>query len=171
MRSPQSVRILNTEHRRLNTEDPKEGGAGETNGHSPPHKTLFNLTAFWTEAELESLKKLEAMHFDEPGDQPWTKTSVFMNTGKRPMKKYPLIWITPVHLFEVNKILHQKLPPSHHREVFLKCHSKVESAVGKGRRPEDVDSQSWLTSFCLTEVLNQLNEEVKINKNAARANG
>lgn len=122
----------------------------------------------WTDAEVEAMEKFAALHLQKPNGQPWTKTSVHINTGKRPMIKYPLIWCSPHTIWEIKKLLDRKLPDTHHREVFLKCQSRVEAQVAKGKMAENCDSQSWLTGFCLNEVLSQLNEEVKVKRNSER---
>lgn len=118
--------------------------------------------------DQDKLVELTKAHFETPKDQPWAQNSVFINTGRQPLKKYPLIWITPLGLFQVLKVLHESLPPTHHKLVFLACQSRIEGAMATGRRPETCDAQSWLLSFCLSQVLEQFNQELKVEANVRR---
>lgn len=113
------------------------------------------------EAEAESM----LMSADETPDAEWTRSPAFMSAGRRPMRKYPDIWLTRPELVHAIKVLQSKLPQTHWREVFMKVNTRLTSGKANGQRPERGNAAGWITGWALTEVLEQYNAEVKINRN------
>lgn len=51
-----------------------------------------------SEEEETPVQKMVKLALDEPNDQPWTRTNAYMLSGRRPMKKYPNIFLTPYEM-------------------------------------------------------------------------
>lgn len=101
---------------------------------------------------------------DEP-DADWTRSPAYMNAGRRPMIKYPDLWATPHELAHALRLINAKLPISHVREVFALVNSRLTQMRVDGKRTDRINAAAWLSSWALTEVLQQYNNELKARRN------
>lgn len=87
-------------------------------------------------------------------------SQVFATTGRRPMKKYPEIWLTRNELADVFRaLLDRGVPSGQFYRVFHKVRSKLITGKAQGRKPEMVASFNWLTGWALEETLREMKAE------------
>lgn len=117
-----------------------------------------------TDAQREQLNAaIEAL--EAPSGQEWTKSPVFIGTGRRPMKKYPSIFITPHELAQVFQLYESE-------GVFGKLRRSlqlVESRI-KTRKTHDppVNAHAWLMGWAFTDAVSAENETTKLKANSRR---
>lgn len=102
---------------------------------------------------------------ETPHAQDWTKSPVFIGTGRRPMKKYPTIFISPHELAQVFELYEKE-------GVFKKLRRSlqlVESRL-KSRKSHDppVNAHAWLMGWAFTDAVSAENETTKLKANSRR---
>lgn len=121
-----------------------------------------------TSEECEYLTLAE-QQLQTPAAQDWTNTNAFINIGRRPMKKYPEIFLTQGELAQAFRLWDGKIPRSEFWRVFQKALTRVRTHMRDGRKTADqIDSASWLTSFCYQDVLTELEKETRLQNQRAR---
>lgn len=110
----------------------------------------------------DELLKIAYSHLEKPEGQHWTRTNAFIGIGRRPMKKYPEIFISPTELKRVFETYESSgLPKSKWKNAFLLAESRIKTKVANERiLPHSIDVYSWLTNFILTDLLGQVPKEV-----------
>jgi hypothetical protein len=93
-------------------------------------------------------------------------SNLFIVAGRRPMLKYPNIWLSPAELVQVIDGFHDKgLDGKTQKKVFESVSSRVTSQVAAGKGIEKIHVYGWLTGFELTNTLQQ----VKASKDLERS--
>lgn len=132
------------------------------NNGQPPERIEISPDA--TDAQREQLNAaMEAL--EAPSGQEWTKSPVFIGTGRRPMKKYPSIFITPHELAQVFQLYESEgVFPKLRRSMQL-----VESRI-KTRKTHDppVNAHAWLMGWAFTDAVSAENETTKLKVNSRR---
>lgn len=140
---------------RINNNDLKNE---ENEKEVPPHSEDEDL--------LEARENLHA----PTGSEPWEKTNDFILLGRRPMKNYPDIFMTPGDLAQVIKIYDDNLKGENWKPMFLQCEAEIKTQMAKGIKRERISALKYLTTFCLETALRLKNERVKIQRNSERPN-
>lgn len=93
----------------------------------------------------------------------------FISLMRRPMKKYPTIWLTGVELANVSEQLIEVGLGRHRRDVFLKAdaQAKRERLRVPNKDPSLIDTYSWLINFCKQRVLDEQAAVTKLDTNKA----
>ena len=107
-----------------------------------------------------ALEKLET-----PDGQPWTLDNRFISAGRRPMRDYPTIWLTPHELADVVKKLEEsQIPIYSYKDLFLKAEAKMKTYSAQGRSNQAVSVYNWLTGFLFDELLERAIKETRLAK-------
>lgn len=110
----------------------------------------------------------------QPTDPPseWQKSNQWVCAGRRPMLKYPDLWITAPELANAIRIFKNKsLPIKHWRGIFETAQANAATKRTNGVNPERYGAFNAITGWILGEALKQLNDEVKINRNRGGEDG
>lgn len=114
----------------------------------------------------EARKKLE----EPDGTKPWERSTVFINTGRRPLKSYPDLWFTPVELAEVVKKYDESgIPIVRFKEALTVAQGRVTTMKAKGESPERISAVNWLLGFIRNDMLELINKETRLKKTEGRA--
>lgn len=109
------------------------------------------------EIALEKLQK--------PDGQDWVRDNRFINAGRRPMKDYPLLWLTPGELADVVKKLEESdIPIQSYKDLFLKAEARINTYSAQGRSAQSVSVYNWLTGFLFDELLERTIKETRLAK-------
>lgn len=107
-----------------------------------------------------ALEKLE-----KPTGQPWTLDNRFVGAGRRPMKDYPTIWMTPPELADVIKKLEEsQIPVQAYKDLFLKAEARLRTYDTQGRSSQNVSVYNWMTGFLFDELLERTIKETRLAK-------
>lgn len=107
-----------------------------------------------------ALEKLES-----PAGQPWVNDNRFINAGRRPMKDYKLLWLTPGELADVVKKLEESdIPVQMYKDLFKKAEAKLKTYSTQGKSSQSVSVYNWLTGFLFDELLERTIKEARLAK-------
>ena len=107
-----------------------------------------------------ALEKLET-----PSGQPWTQDNRYMGAGRRPMRGYPALWLTPMELADVVKKLEEsQIPVQAYKDLFLKAEARLKTYTGQGRSTQGVSVYNWMTGFLFDELLERTIKETRLAK-------
>lgn len=107
-----------------------------------------------------ALEKLQS-----PGNQQWTLDNRFVNAGRRPMKDYPELWLTPFELEDIIKKLKESdIPMTSYKDLFAKAEAKLKTWKQERRSTSGVSVYNWLTGFLFQEVLETTIKETRLAK-------
>lgn len=110
--------------------------------------------------------ELERMAEDllEPPESQAVKTSsVFISCGRRPLKKYPLIWMTRSELVQTIELFDKSsIPRAESKYVLQNIQAKLTDLVAKGGDPSKKSGYSWVTGFGLTDYLDQRKKKLDL---------
>lgn len=84
----------------------------------------------------------------------------FINCGRRPIRKYPDLWITPHDLADAwRQCIDAGVPKDRIDVVFAKAAAHSETKIARGQDPSTFNAHGWIIGFGLTEGLKQLTQE------------
>jgi hypothetical protein len=107
-----------------------------------------------------ALEKLE-----QPAGQPWTNDNRHISAGRRPMRDYPSLWLTPPELADVVKKLEEsQIPVQSYKDLFLKAEARLKTYSGQGRSTQGVSVYNWMTGFLFDELLERTIKETRLAK-------
>jgi hypothetical protein len=125
--------------------------------YTPQHPESFDTT---DENMQIALDKLEA-----PNGQNWVFDNRFIGAGRRPMKDYPTIWLTPHELSDViRKLEESDIPQASYKDLFFKAEAKLKTYSSQGRSNQSVSVYNWLTGFLFDELLERTIKETRLAK-------
>lgn len=94
---------------------------------------------------------------EPPDSEVCLKSTVFVNTGRRPMRKYPEIWITRAELTDTFRLyLDSGIPPDKLKIGFTQVAGKLRTLKGEGKTTNNVSAYNWLIGWALKETLEQV---------------
>ena len=105
------------------------------------------------EAPADPLLADAEKRLEPPNGQPWTSTNQWIGAGRRPMRKFPLIFLTPHELVQALQQIRKSIPPDDVAGVFESCEARL-----RNKSPQQRDSTSaynWLTGWCLEEAIDK----------------
>lgn len=92
-----------------------------------------------------------------------------IGTGRRPLKKYPEIYLTTHDLAEVFESLSELIPRNRWKDVFMKVRDFARDQNREsGMKFNRVRCKSALTGWAKKAVIGELNEETKLLKNSGK---
>lgn len=100
----------------------------------------------------------------QPNGQEWTRTNAYINCGRRPLKKYPRMFLTRNELRTVLEQAKAKLPPTHWKDVFIGVDARLAQKEVDGKDPSDAPAYAWLLSFGIGDALANYSKEARIAK-------
>lgn len=93
------------------------------------------------------------------------ESGVFSSTGRRPMVKYPELWISPVELAEVFKLYQDSgIPPDKYGLAFKPVVARLRTHKANGSRTDKVAAVNWLTSWALDQALTTLKKSKDLER-------
>ncbi len=130
---------------RLATSDPPSASAD-------PPKPLSDLDQ-WAEDQLE------------PESDELHRSTLYTTTGRRPMQRYPNIWVTRSGLIAIRELYEGSgIPTKEFPRPFKKVATKLERWLADGKSPDRADAQSWLTGWAFRETLDELKKELDLKR-------
>lgn len=106
-------------------------------------------------------------HLDTPdGSKRWERSSEFIGAGRRPLKKYPKIFITEFELARVfRQYLDLGLPQERWPDAFQAVQSKLDTP-----RPNTgpICAFNWLTSFTVIDLMRKVSASAYMKKAVAK---
>lgn len=109
--------------------------------------------------------KIALTKLETPADQQWTLDNRFISAGRRPMKDYQNIWLTPFELADVMKKLQSSdIPQGSYKDLFLKAEAKLVTWKQERRSLTTVSVYNWLTGFLFDELLERAIKERRLAK-------
>ncbi len=88
-----------------------------------------------------------------PGGQPWTQSNAWICAGRRPLKRFPLIFLTPQELIQALQQIRKSIPPDDVAGVFESCEARLRNKSPQQR--DQVSAYNWLTGWCLEEAIDK----------------
>lgn len=126
------------------------GGTPRPPGQPASCKPPENLSP----EHLELWKTAEACFGPIAEDDTFLKSNAWIQNGRRPMKNYPHVWLSPKQVFEILVIYKDSGLELHEAKLcFQKAQAKASNASENGPTPDRKDVYGWLTSFILNDVL------------------
>lgn len=157
-------RVLNTNKSLLNT---------SVSGVEHPQSNLIqsnliqsNITESNTEPVSPPSDYAELEPLLTPASDPLVANStLFMTTGKRPMKKYPNLWITTKQLSECATLYENSgIPPDQYHLGFRFVAAKLDKMATEGKSLNSTDAYGWLIGFGLTQALEQRGKTLNVKR-------
>jgi hypothetical protein len=97
---------------------------------------------------------------------------LWLNTGRRPMKKYPNLWLSPVELREAANLYEQSGIPAKDWHVgFRFVASRVDDKVQRGTPITAVNCYAWVIGFGLDHALDQRAKSLNVKRLESYAKG
>lgn len=114
--------------------------------------------------EREKLEKAESML--EPPDSPKVQRSnQYISAGRRPMLKWPNIWLSPHELVQViDNLIGEGIEPKKRKQVFDSVQSRITTKLVQGVGVEKISAFNWLTGFEITETLKQIKAKKDLDR-------
>ena len=109
-----------------------------------------------SDPNLEKWLPKASEHLPLPTDPPqkWQLDNRFINAGRRPMKKYPLIFISATELAEVFRQYDEVgLQPIDARQAFQAVAGRLLTHAANGSSNNQVSAFNWLIGWAKQEVL------------------
>jgi len=109
--------------------------------------------------------------FDEPnGGHPWERDNRYILAGRQPLKKYPLLWLSKTEFVSVVEIARSRgVPDTALKQLFQLANAAATDWRCEGKDVSRFRAYNALIGWALTNLLNQLNESVKLETNSRRA--
>ena len=105
------------------------------------------------EAPKDPLLADAEARLEAPNGQPWTQSNAWICAGRRPLKKFPLIFLTPQELIQALQQIRKSVPPDDVVAVFQSCEAHLR---GKSQQQRDSISHfNTLVNWCLGEVIDK----------------
>ena len=105
------------------------------------------------EAPKDPLLADAEARLESPNGQPWTQSNAWICAGRRPLKKFPLIFLTPQELARAIVEIRKSVPPDDVAAVFHACEAHLR---GKSQQQRDSISHfNTLVNWCLNEVIDK----------------
>lgn len=112
------------------------------------------------EADTLALEKLES-----PEGKQWVNSSQYMNAGRRPMRDYPEIWLSPVELADViREWQNSNIPPEKWRKGFKSVQARLRTHAVNGKPPERVSVYNWLTGFGRNDLIEETIKDKRLER-------
>lgn len=119
--------------------------------------------------DADEFLKLAYEKLEKPKNQPWTRKALFVNTGRRPMKDYPSIHITPPDLAHVLRTwVEAHIPGEKFGHGFLSAEMRARDAVQRGKDPPNVSA--WLLGFVMNDLMQSVTTETRMRRANAAPN-
>lgn len=120
------------------------------------------------DTQLEHLPP-EAVALAERQLEPLTpeiqKSNLWILQGKRPFKKYPNLWISPLRLWEVVQLYEKSgIPRTELHLGFRYVAAQLDKYVAQGKRLESIDAYAYLIGFGLTHALEQRSKSLNLKR-------
>ena len=110
--------------------------------------------------DLDALVESALEHESDPVVQ---KSNLFLCAGRRPMRKYPDLWLTSGELKQVFDTYEKSgVPRSEFKRGFIACAARLATHKAAGKPLTSVSAFTWLTGFILQEVLDGLKKAVQL---------
>lgn len=115
--------------------------------------------------ELEAEKRLEK----PGGGAAWERSPAFMAAGRRPLRKYPEIFLT---VFELAHIFREwegvEFELADIDAGFRTCLARLKSKAAKGERVDTTCVYAWMTSFILHDAVEKKTKVNRLRKSEVR---
>lgn len=118
------------------------------------------------------LAKFADRHLRKATDLDICGHPLWVGAGKRPMKKYPHLWLTPLQLRQAADLYEKMgIPPADWHLGFAFVATRIDHALEQGKSITGIDAYSWLIGFGLTHALEQLSKSLKVKREQGYSEG
>lgn len=126
------------------------------NNNSAPQKPDYSQ---YEPEERRKLETAESMLISGE-DQKVSRSNHYMMAGRRPMKKWPEIWLSPQELVKVLDFFEEvKFEKKHRHRALDLVSSRIKTKMADGVQPERISAFNWITGFQGTEIMQQIKAE------------
>lgn len=119
--------------------------AEEKNIHTPEKKVFAD--------HLEKFMITVEQRLEQPGGKNWELDSQFISAGRRPMRDYPDIWLTPIELAEILFQYEEAGIADRMREANQLVQARLSTMKAEGKNVKFKSAASWYMGFIKREVL------------------
>lgn len=110
-----------------------------------------------TDQEGREPHPLEDHFLPREADAEWVQNRQYTHAGRRPLRRYPQIFLAPEELAEVFEQLGLAgVPPEQYKLVFKRVAARLTTAQAQGKDPQLISAYNWLTGWAKEEVVREL---------------
>lgn len=132
------------------------------NPPKPPEKVPISSE----ESENPYVREAEK-HLETPENQAWTHSTAYVSVGRRPLRKYPDMFMNSVELSQVLELYEKKdLSKEERRQCFMLANGRITSLKLQGKNTDSLAIHVWLMSWCLNDMQKQKTQENYLLKSA-----
>lgn len=143
-----------------------------TQSHSEPVKILAQEVPNGTHPKPPSAttmtrsERFAQNSLSQPdGSQEWERDNLFILAGRRPMKNFPLMWMTPTELKDVVELYDKNgLTPEEVRGAIKSADARLKTGLVNGKPKNTISVFNWLIGWCLQEQLEIANSANKAKR-------
>jgi hypothetical protein len=126
-----------------------------------------------TEALLDDADEFEKLAWEQlehpDGTKDFEQRGEFLSDGRRPMKKYPMLWFKPGDLAELLRDFDGTIGRENIRVLFQHLKSRAESNQQHKGEPWKMSPFAWATGYARTEVLRSVQAQISLESTRRRA--
>ena len=105
-------------------------------------------------------------------DADWLTNPQYAKAGRRPLRKYPDLFLTPEDLAEVfTQLSDAGIPPAQFKLVFMRVSARLTTQKSLGKPTGAVSAFIWLTSWAKEEVVKELTASCNLERSRAYLEG
>ena len=103
---------------------------------------------------------------DQPdGSKEWERDNLFILAGRRPMRNFPLMWLTPMELKDAVDLYEKNgLTPEEVRGAIKSADARLKTGLVNGKPKNTISVFNWLIGWCLQEQLEIANSANKAKR-------
>lgn len=123
-----------------------------------------------TQPELNEDEKIADEFLEQPGSSAeWEKSNQWILAARRPLKKYPDMYFSVSELAEaMRQWAESGIPPQRYRDVLQLINGRIKQYKLDRKSVDNVSAFNWAIGWAKKDVISNLNEETKLEKNRAR---
>jgi hypothetical protein len=128
-------------------------------GLPPPEDPDFEKSKFWD---------LAGAALESPDNPKVQNSNQYMTTGRRPLKKHPIIHLTQSELSRALEIYEEFGVPIDAKKIyqraFLAIEARLSTYKGEGKRLEAISCFNWLIGWALQDLLKSLKSSTDLKR-------
>lgn len=99
------------------------------------------------------------------GSEPWESDNRFMLAGRRPLRKFPKIFLSPGEwLYVINEFEQAGIPAARVPSAFVLVEAKLDDCIVAGKNPKFISVFGWLVGWVKQQLIDGLIKEHRLKK-------
>ena len=115
----------------------------------------FSLLGKWGKAIENGLAK-------PTGSEPWERTNAFILANRRPLRKFPEIFISPTELADVIRQYEEAGIVERLTDAHSLVSAKVKTAIIEGKSPDKISIAAWYMGWVKQQVLDSKTKQKRL---------